>query len=343
MSFANRFEFNQNPSMRNTRFKPAIITALAIALTLADIGVSLSKPKPDGKISVIHNAKQAIALHDMGTEKSHFSLPFHLVDGYILIDGEVNNKSGKFMFDTGTPFAIFLNNHFVPLTNDVYQSKGSAASGQSIIVYAQNYVDSVKILDQLQFQHVKLVPHADFGFIEEGAVQNYLGFIGHGFNKDYLFIIDYDKQTIDLFLSTQEHDELPNVIKQDKLVAKLDFSSRGDGRIPEVEFTIGSSTITGKFDTGNQGTLTLTKAMKDKLESEGYLLTESRDYWYGAQESHPAGVLKKLSYQNKILTDIHNLRISIGEVNEIGLGYQFLKNYVSAWDYHNKTITLMRR
>ncbi len=33
----------------------------------------------------------------------------------------------------------------------------------------------------------------------------------------------------------------------------------------------------------------------------------------------------------------------IGKVNELWLGYQFLKHYASAWDYKNKTISLLKQ
>ena len=38
-------------------------------------------------------------------------VPFHLVDGFIMVEGAVNGESGFYMLDTGSPFALFLNNH----------------------------------------------------------------------------------------------------------------------------------------------------------------------------------------------------------------------------------------
>ena len=73
--------------------------------------------------------------------KLDFTFPFHLIDGYIFIDGQVNGRKGK--------FAFFLNHHFVPLTKDKYLSEGHAASGQFIVLHTQNRVVSAGSIRQL--------------------------------------------------------------------------------------------------------------------------------------------------------------------------------------------------
>ncbi len=103
------------------------------------------------------------------------------------------------------------------------------------------------------------------------------------------------------------------------------------------------SLITGLFDTGNPGTLTLTQEMKTRLENAGYLTVERQDYSYGRYEPYLSATLRKISFNNQVLDDIHNLHIKIGKDNEIGLGYQFLKHYVSVWNFKNKTITLLKQ
>lgn len=83
--------------------------------------------------------------------------------------------------------------------------------------------------------------------------------------------------------------------------------------------------------------------MKTRLEKEGYLSVEKKVYLYGQHEPYLSCTLRKLKFKDQPLDDIHNLHLEIGKVNEVGLGYQFLKNYVSVWDYKTKTITLLKR
>jgi len=132
-----------------------------------------------------HTANKISPSNNYSDSKLDFTLPFHLIDGYIFIDGQVNGKKGKFMFDTGTPFAFFLNHHFVPLAKDKYLSAGQAASGQSIVLHTQNRAVSIKLADQIQFDGLKSVPHSNFDFIQNNVMDKFLGMAGHGFNKNY--------------------------------------------------------------------------------------------------------------------------------------------------------------
>lgn len=290
-----------------------------------------------------NHAYKTSSVNNYSVSKLNFSLPFHLIDGYIFIDGQVNNRKGKFMFDTATPFGFLLNNHFIPLAKDKYLAEGSAGSGQFLVLYTQNKGVYLGLIEQIKLDKLKSIPHTNFDFIEKAVLKDFLGMTGHTFNKHYLFIINYDNQTIDFHSFKQDDKTLSGYINKDKIIATLPFTAQDDGRKPELAFLIGHEKIMGVFDTGNPGTLTLTQEMKTRLENAGYLTIAKQDYSYGRYEPYLSATLRKLNVNNQTLDDIHNLYIKIGKVNEIGLGYQFLKHYVSVWDYKNKTITLLKQ
>jgi predicted aspartyl protease len=318
--------------MKNTEYKSDNIIFVTLAFMLVVI-VSLSNAK----------AADNSSANNYSMNKSDFTLPFHLIDGYIFIDAQVNNRKGKFMFDTGTPFTFLVNNHFIPLAKDNYLAEGSAESGQFLVLYTQNKAVSVNLMEQIKFDKLKSLPHTNFNFIQKAVLNDFLGMAGHGFNKDYLFIINYDNQTIDFHSFKQDDKTLSGYINKDKIISTLPFTTKDDGRKPEIFFLIDNEKITGLFDTGNLGTITLTQEMKSRLETGGYLTVTRQEYSYGRYEPYLSATLRKLSINNQTLYDIHNLQFQIGKVNEIGLGYQFLKHYVSAWDYKNKTIALLKK
>jgi hypothetical protein len=273
-----------------------------------------------------------------------FTLPFHLFDGHMLIDGAVNGRRGKFMFDTGTEFPFFLNNHFLSLSRDQFVGQGHAGSGQEMVLYRQNApVSSIEIAGQVRFENVTALIHTDWGFIEEAYTPHFLGSIGLGFNRNYLFLIDYDAQTIVFHALSQDEDVLSRVIDPARVIATLPFTPVGvDGKMPELELHIGDETLTTFFDTGSAGTLELTETMKSRLERQGSLTLTASDYAYGAHEPHVRGTLKGLSHGSQALEDARNLNVRVGTANRLGLGYHFLKHYVSAWDYKRRTLTLLR-
>lgn len=323
--------------MRSTKFKFGNIIFLTLAFMLVVIAPLSSAKAKDNKVYKISNA------NNYSVNQLDFTLPFHLIDGYIFIDGQVNNKQGKFMFDTATPFAFLLNNNFVPLTKDVYLSEGYAGSGQFLVLHTQNNGVSINLTEQIKFNDLKSLPHTNFDFIEQSVLKDFLGMTGYVFNKDYLFIINYDNQTIAFHSFKQDDKTLSAYIDKNRVIATLPFTAKEDGKKPELEFLIGNEKITGIFDTGNLGTLTLTPEMKTRLENQGYLSVEKKDYLYGRYEPYLSCHLRKLKFNNQPLEDIHNLNFKIGKVNELWLGYQFLKHYVSIWDYKNKTIRLLKR
>ena len=319
--------------MYYTRYRFLVAASAATAAVLLVAGLAFgSTAKAD-----------PVAADPFAPVKAHITLPFHLINGYLLIEGNVNGFPGKFMFDTGTPFALLLNNHYVPLTKDSFLSKGSATSGQSLTLYTQNVVKSVTICDQAPFIGLTSVPHSDLGFVEEGICARYLGFIGHGFNKSYLFIIDYDSQIIDLYSLSEKHDALKTRLGKDRIVSVLHFTSRDAAVVPEVELSAGKQAIIGRFDTGSQGVLRLTESVKVALEKSGCLSVTKTPYQYGACAPRTICSLGGLRYKNQRLSDVHGLTLEIGDRNELTCGYQFLKNYVTAWNYGSKTITLLTK
>jgi hypothetical protein len=131
------------------------------------------------------------------------------------------------MFDTVTPFAFFLNHHFVPLAKDKYLSEEQAASGQFIVLHTQNRAISIKLADQIQFIGLKSIPHSNFDFIQNNVVDKFLGMAGHGFNKNYLFIINYDEQTIDFHAFGKTGNALRDPVENHKIIATLPSIAKG--------------------------------------------------------------------------------------------------------------------
>jgi hypothetical protein len=90
-----------------------------------------------------------LGVNDYSQHQAPFTLPFHLVDGYIMVDGTVNDVPGRFLFDTATPWAFYLNNASVPLGKDQFLVLGHAASGQEMPIYTQAQpIDSITLGDQ---------------------------------------------------------------------------------------------------------------------------------------------------------------------------------------------------
>lgn len=288
---------------------------------------------------------QAYVFNEYLDPQRHFTLPFQLIDGHILIDGAVSGRRGKFMFDTGTEFPFFLNGHLLPLSPDHLVARGQTGSGEELVLYRQDApVSHIEVAGQVRFENLRGLLHADWGFLEKAYTPDFLGTIGHGFNRNYLFVIDYDARTIAFHALDQDEAVLAAVTDRARVIATLHFRSVGvEGKMPEVDLQIGGASITGVFDTGNPGTLDLTEATKNALEAQGNLVLVTEPATPGIDESPMRGSLRGLSHGALGLHDVHDLIVRIGANDRLGLGYQFLRNYVTAWNYRSRTLTLLKR
>ena len=259
-------------------------------------------------------------------------VPFHLVDGFIMLEGVVNGKSGFYMLDTGSPFALFLNNHLLTLGPSRQIASGSAGSGQRVVVLAHENVDSLTLWGDVRFRDVRWAQSADFGFIEDGIVPQYLGFIGHGILKNFEFTIDYDRSNLFFSRLDPDGEALVSRVPLEDVHATLMFACRDcDRQYDQIPFRLGEIPLTLGIDTGNSGgQLTLTARTKEALEHSGHLTAQGDSY-----------ILEGLEHE-EVSFSVDGLRVMVGETDGGTLGYSFLRQFKTVWNYQLGTLVLVR-
>ena len=259
-------------------------------------------------------------------------VPFRLVDGFIMLEGVVNGESGFYMLDTGSPFALFLNNHLLTLGPSRQIASGSAGSGQRVVVLAHENVDSLTLWGDVRFRDVRWAQSADFGFIEDGIVPQYLGFIGHGILKNFEFTIDYDRSNLFFSRLDPDGEALVSRVPLEDVHATLMFACRDcDRQYDQIPFRLGDIPLTLGIDTGNSGgQLTLTARTKEALEHSGHLTAQGDSY-----------ILEGLEHE-EVSFSVDGLRVMVGETDGGTLGYSFLRQFKTVWNYQLGTLVLVR-
>ena len=259
-------------------------------------------------------------------------VPFRLVDGFIMLEGVVNGESGFYMLDTGSPFALFLNNHLLTLGPSRQIASGSAGSGQRVIVLAHENIDSLTLWGDVRFRDVRWAQSADFGFIEDGIVPQYLGFIGHGILKNFEFTIDYDRSNLFFSRLDPDGEALVSRVPLEDVHATLMFACRDcDRQYDQIPFRLGEIPLTLGIDTGNSGgQLTLTARTKEALEHSGHLTAQGDSY-----------ILEGLEHE-EVSFSVDGLRVMVGETDGGTLGYSFLRQCKTVWNYQLGTLVLVR-
>lgn len=266
--------------------------------------------------------------------KAQIVIPFHLVDGYILINAEVNNVKGRLLFDTGTSGSFMINNNIVQLEKDNFLTTGSTGSNQKLDIYLST-IDSIKISQtNLKFINPGKQMHTNFSFMQDSIASDILGTIGYEIIRQYILTIDYNRQIIKL-------DQHKDYITDLEMITTFYYTN--EGNLPEINFTLNNGRILrAHFDTGSLGVMFFEKSLQDELIHDNQVAVYSTGVWYGiASGKMKTYRINNLTYEN-VTFNLKNLEHIVNSKNTLSLGYSFLKDYVSVWDFKGKTISLYK-
>jgi hypothetical protein len=270
------------------------------------------------------------------------ALPYHLENGFILIDGQVDGTRGVFMLDTGMPFRILLNRHYVPLNKGVDVRRGSVASGQAMIIQSHAGAHSIALAggarisaaSGARFIAPETVLSGDFGFIEPAVSPRFLGFVGWGFLKDYVFVIDYDKRAIPLYPLRRDGTSSAPSPDQSAVAAIIEFTPSS----PIVPFELHARGVAlpSILDTGGHERLAAPAEIWARLNAGGSPLVSKKD---GDDELVSIAHASYRTYS----FDLPDMEKVVGDKTLVTLGYPFLRNFRSTWNPAKGTVTLARK
>jgi len=163
-------------------------------------------------------------------------------------------------------------------------------------------------------------------------VPQYLGFIGHGILKNFEFTIDYDRSNLFFSRLDPDGEALVSRVPLEDVHATLMFACRDcDRQYDQIPFRLGEIPLTLGIDTGNSGgQLTLTARTKEALEHSGHLTAQGDSY-----------TLEGLEHE-EVSFSVDGLRVMVGEIDGGTLGYSFLRQFKTVWNYQLGTLVLVR-
>jgi hypothetical protein len=157
-------------------------------------------------------------------------------------------------------------------------------------------------------------------------------------------VIDYNLKEIHLYLLDEKGNSSMTQITDENIIVTLNFTTTSSEQIPTVEIISSGQKINLRFDTGTLGSLQLTPKSANKLRKDGNLV-EGKNNPRTKEEEYTGNyfTLRGVNYGITSIGDINNLSFSEGKNNELMCGYNFLKNYLSVWNYKKKTLTLIKQ
>jgi len=269
-------------------------------------------------------------------------IAFDVVDLKPMIAAQVGDVTGRMMFDTGTPEAVFLNRDAAPLPEGMVVGNGFAASGQAIEVRLHD-ARPVQI-GGLPFDPGPKLLSGDFGFVEVVFGADYLGFIGTPFVSDGAFTLDYGRGVLTILRTDDQGTLAVRSPVVGDVVAQLTFALI-PGEQPTTGAFIGGLPVVLDFDTGDGGTVYLRSGTRARLEAEGLLAATGKD------ATGDVGTLNSVTFGGALFDGLAVRLVEAGGPEDkrpwpgsdaLRLGADFLSKHPSLWNFPAGTITILR-
>lgn len=290
--------------------------------------------------AIAHESRRAAAeAPEFHLNGDTVSIPFVMLGHFpfAFVDGEVNGIKGEFMLDTGDPQAIDINRSRVPVPGGREIRRGNFVGGRAYTVVRWPRVDSVKLPGGLTYGPITNVESQDLHF--EKITPDLLGFIGYNFWKGYALKLDYKVLRATFYKRGPK-----TFLKGEKVVSVLPFETRKRSNVPIMTVTIDGVPFETLFDTGTYGLLYADAATRHQLAQAGMLKTASGTtnltgvrFKSGLLAEIPSIVVHK-----DVFMPAAAAALGVSSRNVLILGFGFLRQYGTVWDFRNHILYLLK-
>jgi len=309
--------------------RTAIILATALALTGAlPAPAALAQEAP----------RDAEIAPEFRLQGDTVSIPFVMVREFPFVEAEVNGVKGKLLLDTGALEALSLNHNHLNLPEGRVLRRGNFASGQSFEIVLRPGIDTVRLAGGPAYGRVTTVRSQDAAQLER-ITPDFLGWLGHWFWNGYAAKFDYKASTATFYKGGPKA-----FLKGETIVAAIPFETRNRPNVPILTARIGDTDFETVLDTGQYGNVYADAATLEHLSATGAIQsTEGAvDIKAVRFSKGPAIPLAKLGRHPIEGAAPFAKAIGVSSPRILSLGYAFLRQYKTVWDYPNKTLYLLK-
>lgn len=242
------------------------------------------------------------------------------------------------MFDTGNADDLALNSHLLKLPAGRALGQGSVGSGQKFTRTQYDTIASVRLSNGLVYKNLLGVEGNSYDFLE-GITPDCIGQIGFRYVAGYIIKIDYTQRLLTCYRQTATRQASQDFLRGERVVAVLDIETRKRPGNVVAKVKIGGYNFLCGFDTGQQGQLYLTKAVRQALLAKKLLVplpsTGGDSLCTIRQVDFGRGLKLNLHALNTTATRNQGMDKALGytqEPNLLTVGYAFLSQFTTIWD-----------
>jgi hypothetical protein len=270
------------------------------------------------------------------------SIPFVMVREFPFVEAKIAGVNGKLLLDTGAFEALVLNHNHIKLPEGRVIGRGAFGSGQTYEKVLRPSVDDLRLAGGLTYGRVTTFRSQDAAQLER-ITPDFLGWLGYSFWDGYAVKVDYKASKATFYKGGPKA-----FLKGETVVAAIPFETRDLPNNPVLVAKIGDADFETILDTGQYGNifadaatlerLTAAGAIKPVVGEEGSVDVKAVQFSKG-----PAIPLAKIATHPIEGAAPFAKAIGVSSPRIMSLGYAFLQQYKTVWDYPNKTLYLLKR
>ncbi len=299
---------------------------------LAALISPVSAAQDQGQTSTLERAPE------MRLAAETVTLPIVMVREFPFVEGEIGGVKGKFLLDTGMQDALVINDHRVRLEGGTKIGTGFFGSGQTYDVRLHAGVDDIRI-GNIRLPGVSAVRSQDARMLER-ITPDFIGWIGYDFFASHALEMDYRRSR-----ATFYKEGTKRYLQGEKVIAVLPFETRKLPNHPLLPARIGDVEAILSLDTGMNGDLSIPEDKKLRLLAAGHLRATGDPDKFDVARVRIADKIDVTLPSIEIEEGPSPAAKSIGitEDTELSLGYVFLRQYKTVWDFRQKRLYLLAR
>jgi hypothetical protein len=308
----------------------AVAVAIALAAPVAPAAHAVPAEVPPAKIAPEFRLRGDIV-----------SIPFVMVREFPFVEAEVNGVKGKLMLDTGALEALSLNQNPIKLPEGRVIGRGSFGSGQTYEMVMRPSVDDVRLAGALTYGRVTTFISQDAAQLER-ITPDFLGWLGYWFWEGYAVKFDYKASKATFYKGGPKA-----FLRGETVVAAIPFETPRLPNDPVLVARIGDADFETILDTGQYGSIFADATTLEHLKANGEIKpVAGEDNPVDVEalrfSEGPAIPLAKLATHPSEGATPFAKAMGVASPRIISLGYAFLRQYKTVWDYPNKTLYLLQ-
>lgn len=276
----------------------------------------------------------------VSTKMEADSIPFKLVRKSILVEATVNNVSGYFILDTGTPSLVLNNQYF---EGQLTGEKMIGLVGKEMNIYK---TEVNLTMGDLKWSRVEAAL-TSLDHLSGLKGVPILGLIGNNVLKYFELTINFDALKLELVKNKKK-----TTSEKDSRLPDVSFKFAWRAGIPVVKTTVGGEVLIFGLDTG--AGINVLNRQKGELLTD-HLTMNNNVNVFGMDkkgQNLQSGLIHNVVVENYYCPEMKIVLVSMARFKGFGsqlnsldgfLGYEFLKYFRTVVNYKTRTINLYYR